>query len=590
MCGRCGTALPLAPGTLLDERYEILGHVGRGGMGSVYRAHDRTLHEPVALKILRADIAASPEMGRRFISEIRLARRVGHRNVCRIFEYGQDGPLRFIVMEYIEGEDLRRVIQRHGPLLPEEALGTLLQVAAGLEAIHELGVVHRDLKTANLMRDARGVVKLMDFGIAKEWGAETATHATATGMAVGTPEYMSPEQAQGEKVDFRSDIYSLGIVAFELFTGELPFRGTTPMATALKQIQEPPPLEGPRAARIPPPVIPILRCSLAKRPAERYESVADVSQALLAARGASGTGFGGATGAEASLGPVPASGRESPPPRPAIASTPPRPATPPPLPGTRAPATPPRSSPVPGALSSPRSATPPGMLPRARTAGRDSAAPEIGRRVSRRLPVPLVLALVALGILGFVVVVVGGYLLLRGFGGRTPAATSQVARSQTPVRGDPSPPPPTTATAQATATVPTPAPPPRSERPARGHTGDGTARRASAQDTPATRATTPARRAVAPTRVVKQGEPGPKSTEPGTLKLLILPWAKVSIDGKDVGTTPLAPVSLSPGRHTVRMTHPGFRPLTRRVEIRSGRTTRLEVNMKDEAFPLPAKE
>jgi hypothetical protein len=253
-------------------------------MGEVYKARDRMLDEVVALKCLRTDIETTPELMQRFRQEIQLARKVTHRNVCRIHEYGEDGPLRYICMAFIDGVDLRKIIKEKGAFPAEEAYEIAIQVARGLEAIHEEGIIHRDLKTPNIMRDPKGVVKLMDFGIAKASESEGMA-ITGTGMMVGTPEYMSPEQAQGQAIDFRSDIYSLGIVVFELFTGRVPFSGNTPVATILKQIQEPPPLDDRLAAGLPRPLIPILRRVLAKDPADRYATVAALAGALEEARG-----------------------------------------------------------------------------------------------------------------------------------------------------------------------------------------------------------------------------------------------------------------------------------------------------------------
>src|SRR5262245_57302816 len=254
-CFNCGhafrTLVNLKRGSMVAERYEVLAPRGQVGMGTVYKAPDHKLEETVALKVLRSDVRNDLDMERRFRSEIRLARRVRHRNVCGIHEYGEDGGLRYIAMEYIEGTYLRKVVNEKGPLPADQAFEACIRVAEGLQAIHEAGVIHRDLKTANLMVDTQGVVRLMDFGIAKQFGAETAAGATATGLIVGTPEYMSPEQARGDTLDPRSDVYSLGIVAFELFTGKVPFRGTTPMATIFKHLQDPPPLDGPAAAPIP---------------------------------------------------------------------------------------------------------------------------------------------------------------------------------------------------------------------------------------------------------------------------------------------------------------------------------------------------
>src|SRR5262245_38021510 len=237
--------------------------LGKGGMGVVYRAQDRLLDEVVALKVLRAE-TVSTEMSLRFREEIRLARRVSHRNVCRIHEYGESDGLRYISMAYVDGQDLKKVLRERGALPEPEAYDTVQSIADGLQAIHDEGIVHRDLKTPNIMRDARGVVRLMDFGIAKDRAAGTSAGLTATGLIVGTPEYMSPEQAMGHKVDSRCDLYAMGVVVYELFTGRVPFRGDTPMELILRHINEPPPLHGPDAARIPGALKTVLGRALAK--------------------------------------------------------------------------------------------------------------------------------------------------------------------------------------------------------------------------------------------------------------------------------------------------------------------------------------
>ena len=280
-CGRLITAL--TQGSILASRYEILTLLGKGGMGVVYKAMDRLLDETVAIKVLRSELMNTPELSRRFRSEIKLARKVSHNNVCRIHEYGEDGPLSYISMALIEGTDLRKLLRQQPEGLPmEEAFEASIQAADGLQAIHAVGIIHRDLKTPNIVRDGDGVVRLMDFGIAKE--ADRNAGLTATGEVMGTPEYMSPEQCRGDQLDFRSDLYSLGVVVYEIFTGSVPFHGETVMSTLLKQLQEPPPLEGPAAARLPPAVVPVLRRALAKHPSERHASAAELAEALRAAR------------------------------------------------------------------------------------------------------------------------------------------------------------------------------------------------------------------------------------------------------------------------------------------------------------------
>jgi len=281
VCFHCRAVLAaVTRGTVVGGRYEVVSPIGRGGIGEVYRARDRVLEEEVALKLLRAEATASEEWARRFRSEIRLARRVTHPNVCRIHDYGEDGRLRWISMELVAGENLKESVARRGPLPAPEALGVTAQAAAGLEAIHAAGVVHRDLKTLNLMLDRSGRVRVMDFGIAKPAGEETADGAS--GYVLGSPEYMSPEQARGRPADPRSDLYALGVVLYELVTGDVPFRAETPVATLLLHVEKEPPLDDPR---LPPALRRVLARCLAKDPAARFASAGELRAALEAARG-----------------------------------------------------------------------------------------------------------------------------------------------------------------------------------------------------------------------------------------------------------------------------------------------------------------
>jgi hypothetical protein len=278
-CRRCQKALPtLVAGDVVVGRFEILGLLGTGGMGVVFKARDRTLEETVALKTLRAEIDATDEMANRFRSEIRLARKVSSRQVCRIYEYGVDGALHYISMEYVDGVTLKDLLRESGGLPVDVALDIASQIAAGLASIHDVGIMHRDVKPANVMRTRTGLVKLMDFGIAKQIGGVTLT---AAGKAVGTPEYMSPEQVTGQKLDLRTDLYTTGIVVFELLTGVSPFRAETPLEAAHKQVTEAPNFQTPG---IPATMVPVLSRALAKNREARFRSARELYAALARVR------------------------------------------------------------------------------------------------------------------------------------------------------------------------------------------------------------------------------------------------------------------------------------------------------------------
>jgi len=245
-------------------------------MGNVYKARDRETGETVALKLLKPEIASDQAMMERFKNELLFARKITHKNVCRMHEFNRVGGVAYTSMEFVEGESLRSVLNRFGGLPQRKAVNLALQICSGLKEAHAQGIVHRDLKPENIMVDANGNVKIMDFGIARSMEAVTRM----TGSMVGTPQYMAPEQVGGKAVDYRTDIYSLGLILYEMFTGTPAFEADNPVAVALKQMQE---------EAIPPheidPAIPayiertILKCLL-KNPANRFQSISQLEGAL----------------------------------------------------------------------------------------------------------------------------------------------------------------------------------------------------------------------------------------------------------------------------------------------------------------------
>jgi eukaryotic-like serine/threonine-protein kinase len=225
----------LITGHLLAQRYEVLGLLGEGGMGAVYKARDVELSRLVALKVIRPDLARNRAILDRFKQELILATQVTHRNVVRIYDLGEAEGIKFITMEYVEGEDLAAVIHQQTKLPPSEAVVVIEQVCRALEAAHNVGVIHRDLKPQNIMVEKNGRILVMDFGLAKTLEGDRMTQ---TGAMVGTMEYMSPEQALAQNLDQRSDIFSLGLIFYELLTGQTPFRADSALASLIKRTQE----------------------------------------------------------------------------------------------------------------------------------------------------------------------------------------------------------------------------------------------------------------------------------------------------------------------------------------------------------------
>jgi tetratricopeptide (TPR) repeat protein/predicted Ser/Thr protein kinase len=225
----------LEPGALLGQRYEVLQILGEGGMGAVYKARDVELNRMVALKVIRPDLAGNQAIIDRFKQELLLATQVTHKNVIRIYDLSEADGMKFITMEYVEGEDLRGLMQKKGKLTPEEAVEIMQQTCRALEAAHSAGIIHRDLKPQNIMRDKTGRILVMDFGLARTLEGDGMTQ---TGALVGTMDYMSPEQALGKDLDQRSDLFAMGLIFYELLTGKMPFKADSVVASLLKRTQE----------------------------------------------------------------------------------------------------------------------------------------------------------------------------------------------------------------------------------------------------------------------------------------------------------------------------------------------------------------
>jgi len=267
----------LQPGVLFGGRYEIMGVLGQGGMGAVYKARDRELDRLIALKVIRPELATDPAILLRFKQELILSRNVTHKNVVRIFDLGEAEGIRFISMEYVDGEDLRTILRRQGKFPPAEAIAVVEQVCRALDTAHSEGVIHRDLKPQNIMRDQHGRIVVMDFGLARSLGESGMTQ---TGAIVGTMEYMSPEQAMGSALDQRSDIFSVGLIFFELLTGKAPYQADTAIASLMKRTREEAQSAADVDASVPRSLSAIVSRCLEREPANRYHSAVELLQQL----------------------------------------------------------------------------------------------------------------------------------------------------------------------------------------------------------------------------------------------------------------------------------------------------------------------
>jgi len=455
---------------LIEGRYRIERLLGKGGMGAVFLAHDLTLERDVAIKVLPPDVAQDEQIVRRFQQEAKTAAKLDHPNIIPIYRVESEGGLNYFVMKYVSGTSLEDLLDQKQPLPVPEIQRILWEAACALGHAHQRGVVHRDVKPANIMFDHDGRAMLTDFGISK--ALQAATGFTATGMIIGTPHYMAPEQAKGQTVDGRADEYSLGVVGYRMITGELPFAGDSVHTILYKHIFEEAPRAAARRADVPEPLSAAVWRAMSKDPDHRYATMEEFATAVW-------------------------------PEQPVAAPTKSR-GAPRPLPKTAAEA----PTQITGAPTTPLPATGAKTRPKRSRAG-------------------LVIAGVVVAVAG-----VGGYLALER-GAEPPAG---VAVDTVRIRD----------------TVRVPA--------------GGAESGATARANPSRRSDRPKQRAP----VV----PPPAAASQGSLTIDASPFGQVYIDGTDVGQTPVVEYTVAPGRHTIRIEHPGYRTVTEAVQVDRNSTVR----------------
>ena len=519
---------------LVQGKYEILRLLGKGGMGAVFLANDLTLEREVAIKVLPPDFSSDPQVIKRFQQEAKTAARLDHPNIIPIYRVESEEGLNYFVMKFISGTSLEDVLETKQPLTYDYVQRILWEAACALGHAHSRGVVHRDVKPANIMFDHDGRVMLTDFGISK--ALQSASGLTGTGMIIGTPHYMAPEQAKGQAVDGRADQYSLGVVAYRLLSGSLPFSGDSVHTILYKHIFEEAPRVSSLRKDIPRYLTDPIQRALAKDPAERFPTMEDFATAIWPEQ------------------PVTATGKATP-----------RPVLQRPMAGPRTGAPVTADAPtenVAHAAHAAAAAAPTTPLPSVRAARTaPAAAARPAPRRSSRAGWFVVLGLVALG--------AGGYVV---WSGRQAANGAAEPTATNPPAGQPSPAPPAvTPQSLAVATPPpdttaskTPAVvPPASQSPPAA-SGRRTTPRREPQRQP------PARQAAPP---VVQQPPAAAETQ-GFLTIDSDPFGTVFVDDVNVGDTPLVQYGVKPGFHMIRIESPGYKPYSERVQVTTGNTVR----------------
>lgn len=561
-CSKCGASTRSSDtqssgkaGQVLEGKWRLEKKIGEGGMGAVYLAHDLVLDRKVAIKLLAEALVHDQELVGRFEREARLTAGLEHPNIVAVYAVGRDGARPFMVMKYLEGAALSSFLRSRGRVSPDELLPLLRQIAAGLDFIHARGFIHRDIKTGNIFVGPEGHATLLDFGIVRpSRGAEAITR---TGMVMGTPQYMSPEQALGIRdIDHRADLYALAVVIFECLTGKLPFDGDSDLRLVQMQAHGTPPDVRSLAPHLPPLISSVMARALAKRPEDRFPTAQELYLAVEAAFGVRFlTGPGGVPILDAAPVAYPIALQPPPAAFPIpLEPTPPAPGEPqrafpitldptPPAPGEQPPA------------PSPTRASRPSLMPE------PSAPAPRPARARRVIPIAAAVALVA-GAVGYVT---------------WPAPSAQVAE-----RAD--------AGETAAVAVAVEAPPDAGAPTGEEASPEGGVVLAAAE--PAAEAEPEAEADLVELEPLASGEPEatkpapPVRKKPGVGRVNVITtfkggpyWASILINGERRGTTP-ALLELPPGSHRLRLERPGFRPIEKQIKVASGRSAVVRIELR----------